>query len=50
MRLFHETNIKFYSKKTQPKICVISDIHFSYQITDDKLDSLKEKLAERKPD
>ena len=50
MRLFHETNIKFYSKKSQPKICVISDIHFSYQITDDKLDSLKEKLAERKPD
>ncbi len=50
MKLFHETNIKFYSKKSQPKICIISDIHFSYQITNKKLESLREKLEERKPD
>lgn len=50
MKLFHETTIKLYSKKSQPKICIISDIHFSYQITDEKLESLREKLENRNPD
>lgn len=50
MKLFHETNIKLYSKKSQPKICVISDIHFSYQVKDEKLESLRQKLEDRKPD
>ena len=50
MKLFHETNIKFYSKKSQPKICVISDIHFSYRVKDEKLESLRKKLEDRNPD
>lgn len=49
MKLFHETKIKFYSKKAL-KICVISDIHFSYQVKNEKLDALILKLRERKPD
>jgi predicted MPP superfamily phosphohydrolase len=50
MKLFHETTIKFYSKKSQPKICIISDIHFSYRVKDKKLNALREKLKERNPD
>ena len=50
MKLFHETNIKFYSKTKTPKICVISDIHFSYRVKDEKLNSLVDKLIERNPD
>ena len=49
MRLFHETKLKFYSKH-ELKVCVISDVHFSYQVTDYKLNSLLDKLRERKPD
>ncbi len=49
MKLFHETNIKLYSKKSQPKICVLSDIHFSYQVTDEKLENITRKLKERGP-
>ncbi len=48
MKLFHETNIKFY-RKEELKICVFSDIHFSYQVTDERLNSLVEKMRERKP-
>jgi predicted MPP superfamily phosphohydrolase len=50
MKLFHETNIKLYSKKSQPKICIASDIHFSYQVKNEKLESLRKKLEARKPD
>ena len=50
MKLFHETNIKFYSKSKTPKICVISDIHFSYRVKSKKLNALLEKLKARKPD
>jgi predicted MPP superfamily phosphohydrolase len=50
MKLFHETSIKLYSKKAQPKICVISDIHFSYRVKDEKLNSLFEKIKDRKAD
>lgn len=49
MKFFHETKIEFYSKR-ELKICVISDIHFSYQVTDAKLNALLDKLRERKPD
>lgn len=49
MKLFHETSIKLYSKKSNLKICVISDIHFSYRVTNKKLDALTKKLEERHP-
>lgn len=50
MKLFHETSIKFYSDKSHLKICVLSDLHFSYQVTDEKLDAILEKMSEREPD
>ena len=49
MKLFHETKIKLYSQKNL-KICVISDIHFSYRVRNKKLDALAKKLESRKPD
>ena len=49
MKLFHETKIDFYSER-ELKICVVSDIHFSYQVKDNKLDALIKKLRERNPD
>ena len=49
MKLFHETLIKLYSKN-EFKICVLSDIHFSYRVTNQKLNSLRAKLERRKPD
>lgn len=49
MKLFHETKIKLYSKN-KLKICVLSDIHFSYRVKNQKLESLLSKLAARKPD
>jgi len=49
MKLFHETTIKYYSKN-EFKICVLSDIHFSYRVKNRKLNALREKLSTRKPD
>ena len=49
MKLFHETTIKLYSKN-ELKICVLSDIHFSYRVKNQKLESLRKKLEHRKPD
>ena len=49
MKLFHETHINFYSDSPL-KICVISDIHFSYQVKNKKLNALLLKLRARKPD
>lgn len=49
MKLFHETKIELYSKKAS-KICVLSDIHFSYRVKNKKLESLRKKLERRKPD
>ena len=49
MKLFHETTIKLFSKQ-ELKICILSDIHFSYRVKSKKLNSLREKLAHRKPD
>lgn len=50
MKLFHETKIDLYSEKSTPKICVISDLHFSYRVKNEKLNALTKKLRERKPD
>lgn len=50
MKLFHETTIKFYSKTSSPKICILSDIHFSSQVKDKRLNSITEKIRERNPD
>ena len=49
MKLFHETTIKLYSKN-ELKICILSDIHFSYRVKNKKLESLRRKLERRKPD
>lgn len=49
MKLFHETSIKLYSRK-ELRICVLSDIHFSYRVKNKKLNALAEKLKRRKPD
>lgn len=49
MKLFHETKIKLFSKK-ELKICILSDIHFSYRVRNKKLNALREKLENRKPD
>jgi len=50
MKLFHETKIKFYSKISQPRICVLSDIHFSDQVKNKRLDAIMNKMREKKPD
>ncbi|MBQ6486434.1 metallophosphoesterase [Candidatus Saccharibacteria bacterium] len=50
MKLLHETRINLYSKVAQPKICVLSDIHFSYQVKDARLDLILEKMRELSPD
>lgn len=49
MKLFHETSIKLFSKK-EFKICIFSDIHFSYRVKNSKLESLRKKIERRKPD
>jgi len=49
MKLFQETKIELYSKH-ELKICVISDIHFSYRVKNEKLSALLGKLRERSPD
>jgi predicted MPP superfamily phosphohydrolase len=49
MKLFHETSISLYSKKDL-KVCILSDIHFSYRVRNQKLNSLREKIEKRKPD
>ena len=49
MKLFHETKIELYNRALELKICVISDVHFSYRVSDEKLSLLTKKLADRKP-
>ena len=52
MNLFHTTNYKLYNKNidTDFKICIISDLHFSYNVTNKKLDRIINKLRSEKPD
>ncbi len=49
MKLFHETKIKLYSEKSQLKICVISDIHFSDRVSSRKLNALVQIIKKREP-
>ena len=48
MKLFHETKIQVYSKKSL-KIEILSDVHFSYRVKNKKLNALAKKLRNRKP-
>jgi predicted MPP superfamily phosphohydrolase len=50
MSSFYETNLKLYSEKSQPKICIISDIHFSYRVKSKKLENLAKLLRAKNPD
>lgn len=49
MRLFHETSVTLFGPK-KIRACVISDIHYSYQVKNDKLNALAKKIKERSPD
>ena len=52
MRMFHETNYVLYNNMLNDniKICVISDLHFSNQMSNDKLNIILAKIKEIKPD
>ena len=52
MRLFHNTKYKIYNKDISKdlRIVIISDLHFSNLINDNKLDRISRKIKELNPD
>lgn len=52
MKLYHETNYVLYDDKLSNdiKICILSDLHFSNKVSDDKLENILKKIQDNKPD
>ena len=52
MKLFHETNYKIYNEKANKNLSfvILSDLHFSYRIKNDKLDRIFNEVKNIKPD
>ncbi len=52
MKMIHETNYKLYNSKIKKtkKMPIISDLHFSYKVSDDKLNYIMKYLVKVYPD